>query len=90
MSVTYGEIKKSLKIVGRPGWFRCQDCAQAHEVIRIDHIVPLGRQPDALLEFGPWLLKLFCGRANLQGLCMDCYKEKNKADRLSLKKEIQS
>ncbi len=83
MSVVCQEVKKKSK--GNPGWYQCKSCGQSREVIRIDHINPIGKQPDTMLEFGPWLEKLFCGPENLQPLCQDCHREKSKGDKKRLK-----
>lgn len=84
-SEAYQEVKKEAQNPGRKGWFLCKKCGQSREVIRIDHIDPIGTQPDALVQFGGWLLRLFCSKDNLQPLCMDCYREKNERDRIILK-----
>lgn len=76
-------IKKQAKV--GPGWYKCKSCGQSREVIRIDHIKAIGKQPDTMLEFGPWLEKLFCGQENLQPLCQDCHREKSKDDKKRLK-----
>jgi 5-methylcytosine-specific restriction endonuclease McrA len=51
------------------------------EVIKIDHINPIGKQPDDLIEFGEWLRRLFCAISNLQGLCNKCHLIKSKEER---------
>lgn len=63
----------------------CKNCKEEREVIKIDHIKPIGRQPDTFGEFGVWLEKLFCPLVNLQGLDVDCHKKKTKEDRKLLK-----
>ena len=83
-SEVYHDVKKEAKDKDKKGWFICKKCGQSREVIRIDHIKPLGQQPDTLIQFGGWLMKLFCSKDNLQPLCSDCYKEKNEQDRLIL------
>lgn len=83
MSVVCQEVKRQAK--AGVGWYKCKLCGQSREVIRIDHITPIGKQPDSMIEFGSWLEKLFCGPANLQPLCQDCHKEKSKNDKKALK-----
>lgn len=78
-SQVYQQVKKEHK--SRPGWFKCASCHKEREVIKIDHIKAIGKQPTNMLEFGPWLEKLFCSKENLQGLCNDCHKIKTKEDR---------
>lgn len=80
-SVNYQETKKCLRCPGRPGWFACENCGINAEVIRIDHIKPIGKQPTLLSDFGWWLPKLFCHPDNLQGLCNLCHKKKTKEER---------
>lgn len=78
-SVAYQQAKKECKHPTKPGWFICPECKQEREVIQVDHIEAIGKQPDNFLEFGVWINRLF----NLpqKGLCKDCHKEKTKRDR---------
>lgn len=84
-SVKYYEAKKACKDPERTGWYICSlpECGESREVIQIDHIEAIGKQPDTWEEFGPWLERLF----NLpqRGICKDCHKLKGKEDRLRLK-----
>ena len=80
-SQPYQEAKKKCKIVELTGWFRCANCANSVEVIRIDHIEPIGKQPFNYDGFGTWLNKLFCAVTNLQGLCNSCHRIKTKEER---------
>lgn len=80
-SVYYQQAKKITKIEDKSGWFRCQRCERETEKIQIDHVQPIGHQPDNLVEFGRWLHLLFCDTSNLQGLCTECHKKKTKEDR---------
>lgn len=80
-SENYQAVKKSCKVPGRSGWFKCALVGEIVEVIKIDHIKAIGRQPDTMEEFGQWLPKLFCHRTNLQGLCSSCHKIKTSEDR---------
>ena len=80
-STSYQTTKKNCRVLGKSGWFKCQICSNEVEVIRIDHIKPIGKQPDKLEEFGEWLPKLFCEESNLQGLCNACHKQKSKEER---------
>lgn len=77
----YQAVKKSCKVPGKSGWFKCQTCHTEVEVIKIDHINPIGKQPDDLIEFGEWLRRLFCDSLNLQGLCNRCHSIKTKEER---------
>lgn len=79
-SETYQAIKKSAKSPVKPGWFICLKCFETREVIKIDHKIPIGKQPDSMKEFGDWLERLFCGADNLQPICADCHKKKTKED----------
>lgn len=63
------------------GWYICTKCKRETEKPHVDHIVPLGKQPQTFLQFGIWLVKLFCGSNNLQVLCTKCHKEKTKRER---------
>jgi 5-methylcytosine-specific restriction endonuclease McrA len=80
-SQVYQEVKRNTRIPGKSGWFNCQTCGRDTEKICIDHIVPVGKQPTCYLDFGSWLVKLFCGSENLEGICSDCHKEKTKEER---------
>jgi hypothetical protein len=80
-SETYQAVKKACKSKLRAGWFDCTRCLQLREVIRIDHIAAIGKQPTNWREFGPWLERLNCGDFNLQGICTDCHKVKTKHDK---------
>lgn len=80
-SVPYQTVKKRCRIEGKTGWFKCELNGEEVEVIKIDHVVPIGKQPDSLEEFGTWLPKLFCSETNLQGLCNACHKIKSKEER---------
>lgn len=80
-SENYQFIKKQSKVPDKPGWFQCFKCNSHVEVIKIDHIEPIGKQPDNLTEFGPWLKKLFCDVFNLQPICNACHKLKTKEER---------
>lgn len=79
-SENYQHIKKVQKIPHKPGWFDCAYCGGSVEVIKVDHVVPIGKQPDNFNEFGEWLTKLFCSTENLQGLCNACHKQKTKEE----------
>ena len=84
-SLNYQEVKRKTRIVGKSGWFNCQTCGRETEKIQIDHIEAIGKQPQDLKQFGDWLLKLFCGTENLEGICTDCHKVKTKLDRKKIK-----
>lgn len=85
-SIKYQEAKKACKDTDRPGWYICKLCGTSHEVIQVDHIEPIGKQPDYLYEFGMWLERLF----NLpqQGICKDCHKVKSKEDKRRIRKAV--
>lgn len=80
-SENYQIVKKRCKDPNNTGWFICEKCKEKREVIKIDHVEPVGKQPDSLLEFGKWLGRLFCDLSNLNGLCSDCHKSKSKQER---------
>ncbi len=75
----YQKVKKLAKAPDRSGWFVCAQCNEKREVIQVDHFTPIGKQPDTLLEFGPWLEKLF--NSPQWALCKDCHKAKCKEER---------
>lgn len=79
-SEPYYACKRMSRSANIKGWFTCALCLKDREVIKIDHILPIGKQPDEMIEFGSWLEKLFCPLINLQGICTDCHKEKTKQD----------
>jgi 5-methylcytosine-specific restriction endonuclease McrA len=80
-SENYQYAKKMSKSAFKKGWFNCSKCLSDREVIKIDHIEPIGKQPIIFEEFGDWLAKLFCGVRNLKGLCKDCHDAKTKQER---------
>lgn len=84
-SQNYQQAKKGCKIPLRTGWFKCNMCGRDTEKIQIDHVMPIGVEPDKLGQFGVWLDRVFCSTTNLQGLCSDCHKIKGKEDRKRLK-----
>lgn len=79
-SENYQSVKRMAKSAFKKSWFRCYKCGEDREVIKIDHIEPIGKQPDSMIDFGPWLDKLFCPVTNLQSLCADCHAAKTKED----------
>lgn len=83
-SETYKEVKKAAKDPNKTGWFICKNpsCKNSSvEVIRIDHICPIGAQPSSLRGMGEWLERLNCPKDNLQPLCTMCHKEKTALER---------
>lgn len=80
-SENYKEAKKAAKDPQKTGWFICRSCSRSAEVIRVDHIEPIGQQPQTLSDFGGWLERLFCSLSNLQPLCTDCHKKKTALER---------
>lgn len=49
--------------------------------VQVDHIVPIGQEPFAWLEFGSWLSRLFCALTNLQCICRACHQLKTNKER---------
>ena len=84
-SEIYQECKKSAKDPKRVGWYICKRCRKSREVIRIDHVNAIGKQPDCWEEFGIWFTRLFCPLSNLQPLDTDCHREKGTEDKLKAK-----
>lgn len=84
-SLNYYQVKRVTRVIDKPGWFSCQTCGRETEKIQIDHMEPIGKQPQDFKQFGDWLTKLFCGTENLEGICTDCHKIKTKLDRKRLK-----
>ena len=84
-SEIYQSVKRNSKVPKQPGWFFCKKCQHPREVIKIDHIEAIGKQPTEMKKFGEWLERLFCSAENLQALCADCHKEKTKEDCRKLK-----
>lgn len=84
-SQVYSDVKRESRDPNRTGFYICKKCKGSREVIKIDHIKPIGKQPDYWEEFGIWLGKLNCLPLNLQPLCADCHKEKTKKDAKEIK-----
>ena len=62
---------------------QCSECKEWYptDFICIDHIVPVGAQPDLNSEdFGEYCKKLFCDASNLQKLCKTCHSRKTAYD----------
>lgn len=78
-SENYQYVRRESRIA-KSGWWTCRSCKMVREVIKVDHIEPIGKQPKVMRDFGPWLEKLFCDVSNLQCLCADCHKAKTKED----------
>lgn len=87
-SENYQAVKKKCRDRMRSGWFFCECCLEPTEAIKVDHIVPIGKEPQTLEDFGWWLPKLFCPVTNLQGLRNDCHKLKTKEDKKKMKEKI--
>jgi hypothetical protein len=84
---------------GRGKGWKCEKCGvvgKKYEVtfktgrkqkrmpVQVDHIVPVGVEPQTLAECGPWLERLInAPLSNLQVLCLLCHKAKTKAERVT-------
>jgi 5-methylcytosine-specific restriction endonuclease McrA len=66
------EVKRETK--------RCCDCKAAltEKAVKVDHIKPVGR---FVPEENPYIMKLFCPKSNLQGMCRICHNKKTKRER---------
>lgn len=80
-SENYQQVKRDAKSTEKKGWFVCGLCGGVREVIKVDHVRAIGRQPRTMEEFGPWLEKLFCPVTNLMAVDSDCHKKKSKEER---------
>lgn len=80
-SENYQFIKKEAKSTEKKGWFLCGLCGSTREVIKVDHIKAIGKQPREMAEFGAWLERLFCPVTNLMCVCADCHKKKSAEER---------
>ena len=80
-SENYQFIKRDSKSDIKKGWFICGLCGSTREVIKIDHVNPIGKQPRSMVDFGAWLEKLFCSVSNLSAICADCHRKKTKEER---------
>jgi 5-methylcytosine-specific restriction endonuclease McrA len=71
---------------GRKSEYQCAKCYKwwSAKEVTVDHVIPCGslKSYDDLPAF---VERLFCPIGNLQVLCMECHKEKTKADREALK-----
>lgn len=54
--------------------------------VQVDHIKPIGEEPVLWMQVGSWLMRLFCGIANLQCLCRECHKTKTNREKNGRKK----
>lgn len=80
-SENYQMVKKLAKSDEKKGWFICGLCGILREIIKIDHVKPIGKQPREMKEFGEWLERLFCQVTNLSAICADCHARKTKEER---------
>jgi len=82
-SPEYHIARKLAHSLTKKGWFVCATCKQDRELIKVDHIVPIGKEPTDLHDpyVAVWVDKLFCSHLNLACLCVDCHKIKTKAER---------
>lgn len=77
-SENYQTAKKLCRNETKSGWFTCSSCKSIREVIQIDHVIPIGKQPELFSEFGFWLDRLF--NFPQKGICKDCHKAKTKEE----------
>lgn len=59
----------------------CRKCKKIVTMTNIDHIIPVGKEPQTWSEFGEYLSKLFCPKENLQKVCASCHNNKTKIER---------
>lgn len=62
-------------------YYRCVNCRDVFEKVQVDHIEPVGKEPETFLDFGNWINKLFCEKDNLRILCKTCHSEFTKLQR---------
>lgn len=51
----------------------------------IDHIEPIGKQPQAWTDYKKWYERLFCDKENLQFACTACHALKTASERKARK-----
>lgn len=74
------EVKRRCKIEGRTGWYRCEECKEAHEKIEIDHVEPVVPVVDGFTTWDTYIFSKFVGPEKLRGLCRACHSTKTKAE----------
>lgn len=84
------EVKRRCKVIGRAGWWTCEECKEAHEKIEIDHIHPVVPVVEGFTGWDAYIASKFVGADALRGLCRDCHGKKTKEEnkkRREIKKE---
>lgn len=94
------EVLKRVKI-GIDEW-RCEECLKAVTQVdyitkkgrkrkridgAVDHIKPVGKQPQSFEEWPAYLAKMYCPIENLMFLCTTCHAIKSKAEAAARKKK---
>jgi 5-methylcytosine-specific restriction endonuclease McrA len=61
---------------------KCAKCQQIflRKLVHMDHIVPVGRQPQDWDDYPNYYRRMFCPASNIQGLCKSCHKKKTLVD----------
>lgn len=65
--------------------YKCAKCNNdfPSKDVQVDHINPVVDPNTGFTSFDDYIARLFCGKDNLQVLCVECHKEKSKKERYS-------
>ncbi len=73
---------------GREGkHYLCAACKQEYPAkeVQVDHINPVVDPKTGFTTWDEYINRLYCGKENLQVLCLECHKRKSKEERYSKK-----
>lgn len=65
--------------------YECNSC-KGHfpsKEVQVDHIIPVVDPATGFTTWDDFINRLYCGRDNLQVLCLTCHKKKSKEERYS-------
>ena len=76
-------VKKRCKDPNKSGWWICEKCHQSREKLDVDHKIPCIRPADGFTTWDKYISAIFVETPEqLQGLCVDCHKEKSKQENI--------
>lgn len=62
-------------------YWECEQCKRLTPEIKVDHIIPIGKEPQTWIELCAYIYRLFCRVQNLQLLCEHCHNLKTAQER---------
>lgn len=89
---TLNEAKTEKKINPKTGrmaqHFRCASCSNEYpsKQVQVDHRDPVVSPVDGFVSWDIFIERLYCGKDNLQVLCLSCHQLKSKKERIVRKR----